>query len=77
VSYNDRVGDALPIGEGKVEVLLDTVGRSPVLAVGDSMNDFALLENCEGLSLVVDRGDDELLERAAEHGWLVQSELTV
>lgn len=77
VSYNDRVGDALPIGEGKVEVLLDTVGRSPVLAVGDSMNDFALLENCEGLSLVVDRGDDELLERAAERGWLVQSELTV
>jgi hydroxymethylpyrimidine pyrophosphatase-like HAD family hydrolase len=67
----------LPIGEGKVELLLDTVGRSPVLAVGDSMNDFALLENCEGLSLVVDRGDDELLDRAAEHGWLVQSELTV
>jgi phosphoserine phosphatase len=74
----DRVVDPAPIGEGKLEVFLDTVGRSPVLAIGDSMNDFDLLENCEGLSIAVDRGDnDELIERAQENGWKIQGTLSV
>jgi hydroxymethylpyrimidine pyrophosphatase-like HAD family hydrolase len=49
-----------------------------VLAIGDSMNDFDLLENCEGLSIAVDRGDnDELIERAQENGWKIQGTLSV
>ncbi len=74
----DRVNDPTPIGEGKLELFLDTVGRSPVLAVGDSMNDFDLLENCEGVSIAIDRGDnDELLERAAEYEWHIQPSFPV
>ena len=74
---NDRVSDPTPIGEGKVEVLLDTAGRSPVLAIGDSMNDLELLENCEGLSIIMDRGDEEIVERAEQVGWWVQTTLSV
>lgn len=73
----DRVVEPAPVGEGKLELFLDTTGRSPVLVIGDSMNDFELLENCEGLSVVMDRGDDDLLERARELGWLIQGPLTV
>ncbi len=75
--YTDLVSDPAPIGEGKRELFLDTVGRSPVLAIGDSINDYELLENCEGLSLVIDGGDEELAARAEEHGWFIQSDLTV
>jgi phosphoserine phosphatase len=77
VVMNDRVNDPAPIGPGKVEVLLDTAGRSPLLVMGDSMNDYELMENCEGLCIVMDRGDEEIVERAAQNGWLVQSTLSV
>lgn len=70
----DRPVEPLPIGEGKLELFLDTVGRSPVLMIGDSMNDFELLENCDGVSIVLDKGDEDLVEKAADLGWLVQSE---
>ena len=36
------------------------------------MNDFELLENCEGLSIVIDRGEEAIVEKAQEHNWLVQ-----
>ncbi|MCA9541530.1 MAG: haloacid dehalogenase-like hydrolase [Myxococcales bacterium] len=75
--YTDRIVDPAPIGEGKRELFLDTVGRSPILAMGDSMNDFELLENCEGLSIVIDHGDEEMIEKAEEFGWLIQSPLSV
>ncbi len=75
--YNDRVNEPITIGEGKLEALLDTAGRSPVLAIGDSMNDFEMLENCEGLTIVMDRGDEELVERAQQMGWPVQTTLSV
>lgn len=75
--YTERPVDDVPVGEGKLELFLDTVGRSPLLAIGDSMNDFELLENCEGLSIVIDRGDEELIERAEEMDWPVQPQLSV
>jgi len=53
------------------------VGRSPILAMGDSMNDFQLLENCDGVSIVMDNGDEELVAAAHENGWMVQSQLSV
>lgn len=76
-TYTDKVTEPVPVGEGKVELFLDTVGRSPVLAIGDSMEDFEMFENCEGLCIVLDRGDEELLGRAKEHGWLVQPALSI
>lgn len=75
--YTDRLTDPIPVGEGKLELFLDTVGRSPVLVIGDSISDFELMENSDGLAVVIDRGDEELLERAAELGWPVQSALSV
>ncbi len=75
--YTDRIMEPVPIGEGKLELFLDTVGRSPVLAMGNSMNDYELMENCEGLSLVIDQGDEEIAARAEEHGWLLQDPLSV
>ncbi len=76
-SYTERPVDDVPVGEGKLELFLDTVGRSPLLAIGDSMADIDVLDNCEGLSIVMDRGDDELIERAEEREWPVQPSLTV
>ncbi|MGC6417686.1 MAG: HAD family hydrolase [Bradymonadia bacterium] len=75
--YTDQVVDPAPINEGKLELFLDTVGRSPVLAIGDSMNDFPLLENCEGVSIAIDNGDEAFLEAATEAGWYVQGRLTI
>ncbi|MBV70578.1 MAG: hypothetical protein CMH52_04440 [Myxococcales bacterium] len=73
----DRVVEPAPINDGKLELFLDTVGRSPVLAIGDSMNDFALLENCEGVSIAIDNGDDDFVKAAEGEGWFVQGPLTV
>ena len=75
--FGDRVVEPVPAGEGKREALLDIAGRSPVLAIGDSMTDFEMLENCDGLSIVIDRGDEEMVERALEMGWMVQPGLSV
>lgn len=75
--YTDRLVEPVPISEGKLELFLDTVGRSPMLAVGDSMNDFELLENCEGISIAIDHGDEDFVEKAHEMEWLVQTTLTV
>lgn len=73
----DRPVEPVPYGEDKLELFLDTVGRSPVLAIGDSMEDFEMLENCEGLCIVIDRGDEELLAKARENGWMIQTPLSV
>lgn len=75
--YTDRIVEPSPIGEGKLELFLDTVGRSPMLVMGDSMSDAELMENCDGVSVVIDRGDEALQALAKENGWLVQGELTL
>ncbi len=75
--YTDTPLDPPPIGEGKRELFLDTIGRSPVLAIGDSMNDYELLENCEGLCVVINNGDEEFVAKAQENGWFVQEPLTI
>ena len=41
------------------------------------MNDFPLLENCEGVSIAIDNGDDAFFEAATEAGWYVQGRLTI
>jgi phosphoserine phosphatase len=73
-SMTDRPVEPWPVGEGKLEAFLDTVGRSPLLVIGDSMGDFELLENCEELSIVIDKGDENLSEKAEDLGWLMQRE---
>lgn len=76
--YTDRIIEPSPVGEGKLEMFLDLVGRSPVLVAGDSMNDLELMENCEDTNLVIDRGGNEdLIALAEEKGWLIQPPLSV
>ena len=70
---SEQPADPITVGEGKLEAFLDAIGRSPVFAVGDSIHDAPLLENCEGLSIVIDRGDEELRGLAQEHQWLCQT----
>ncbi len=76
--YTDRIIEPSPVGEGKLEMFLDLVGRSPVFVAGDSMNDLELMENCEDTCLVIDKGgDDQILTIADEKGWLIQPPLSV
>ncbi len=75
--YTDKPNEPIPAGEGKLEVFLDSAGRSPVLAIGDSMNDFEMLENCEGLAIVIDRGDEDLADKADDMEWMLQPPLSV
>jgi phosphoserine phosphatase len=75
--YTDRPVEQVPIGEDKLELYLDVVGRSPLIAVGASANDYDFLENCEGVSILVDQGDDDVIAYAQEKGWFVQGPLTV
>jgi len=76
--YTDRIIEPSPVGEGKLEMFLDLVGRSPVFVAGDSMNDLELMENCDDTCLVIDKGgDDEILGIADENGWLIQPPLSV
>lgn len=69
-----------PAGEAKLEIFLDTVGRSPDLVIGTSVSDVALLENCEGLSILLGRdleeGEEpnELEAYALKQGWLIQTQ---
>ncbi|MBU0551956.1 haloacid dehalogenase-like hydrolase [Myxococcota bacterium] len=73
----EKLIEAVPVGEDKLELFLDTLGRSPVLVIGDSMNDYELLENSEGLSLVMGDRDEQLLEKAEANGWLIQRRLSI
>lgn len=76
--YTDRIIEPSPVGEGKLEMFLDLVGRSPVLVAGDSRNDVELFENCDDTCLFIDKGgDEELAEMATERGWLIQPPLSV
>ncbi len=73
----DKPKDSLPVGEGRLELFLDAAGRSPVLVLGSSMADFELMENCEGLSLVIGQEDEDLLREADAHQWMVQPDLSL
>ncbi len=75
--YTDRVLDGMPVGEAKLDLLLDNAGRSPVLAMGDSMDDFEMLENCEDVVVVMDSGREDVAEKAADMEWLLQPQLSI
>lgn len=55
---------------GKVEAIDQYIGRRPVLAVGDTWTDLEMLGCARSLSILVDRGDEELADLADASGWL-------
>lgn len=53
---------------GKVHALEQETTQRPRLAVGDSWTDFELLDYAES-AIVIDRGDQQLVDAARERGW--------
>ena len=58
--------------EGKVEAIKKFIGKMPVFVAGDSYTDWEMLDYCDGVSLLLDRGKQDLVEYGKEHGWLIQ-----
>lgn len=59
----------LPVREGKVEVLKMSFDYPPALAVGNSLDDGAMLSYARGLSLVSNPNSAELETLARKSGW--------
>lgn len=59
----------LPVREGKVEALKLSFDNAPTLAVGNSLDDGAMLSYARGLSLVSNPNSAELETLAWENGW--------
>lgn len=59
----------LPVREGKVEALKKSFDDAPALAVGNSLDDGAMLSYARGLSLVSNPNSAELEALARENGW--------
>ncbi|MEK7583504.1 MAG: HAD family hydrolase [Patescibacteria group bacterium] len=68
-----KLEEPLPILSGKVNCIKASIDpvRRPILGVGDSMNDLAMLEYAE-IKLVIDR-NNELTELARSREWLIVS----
>ena len=69
--YVADLAEPQPMFEGKVACLQRRIGREayPLLGIGDSMNDFGML-NYARIRAVVDRGN-ELAEHAVGNKWFV------
>ena len=66
--YTSEVLEPITYREGKLEALRQRCGADPLIAMGDSPSDEALLRAAE-VGIVVDRGDSTLRERAHRAGW--------
>lgn len=60
--------------QGKVDLIREHIHPTtpPVLAVGDAMTDFEMLEVASRLSLVIDKGNLTLRQHAQQRGWAIQ-----
>ncbi len=64
----------IPLRGGKAEIVRKAVGRSADLVIGRDASDLELLQDGEGVRLVLG-GDPALEKAAAENGWIVQPAL--
>ena len=64
----DRLAAPLLYRQGKVTALRERLAAPPALAVGDAMTDLEMLASARSLALVLDRGEDELLEALRSRG---------
>ncbi len=76
-NLGDRVVDSVPTGEGRLELFLDAAGRSPVLVVGGASVDRELMDNCEGLSVIIGEPDEATTNEANERNWKIQPVLSI
>lgn len=66
------LGDNVTYRNGKVEAIRNLIGKKPVFAVGDWYTDLEMLDYCDGISLLLDRGRKDLVELGKKKGWLLQ-----
>ncbi len=68
--YSSEILDPVTYRTGKLEALRERAGCDPLLAMGDSPSDEALLEAAE-VGILIDRGDKSFRDRAIASGWHV------
>lgn len=70
-TYTDEPIQPAPIEAGKIICIKNAIGeeRRPVVAVGDTMNDYVMLEYAT-IPVAIDRGN-ELAEKARAQGWSI------
>lgn len=68
----DRTRDPVLFGQGKVDIIEETIGRAPALVFGDSDTDLEMLQAATHLAVLIDRGEQVMLDAAAECNWAVQ-----
>ena len=66
----------VPVGSGKIEAVVLKTGRSPLLIVGASVDDVALLSYGKGVRVWLDGGDAAARETAVQKRWLIQRAFT-
>jgi phosphoserine phosphatase len=73
----NRIQKPMSMGEGKVTCIQQSIGRVPLLAVGNSWDDVPMMTLATGLAIVVnpshtDGERSSLRQMALERGWTVQ-----
>lgn len=67
-----RLVEPAPVAEGKVAAIAHHIGRMPALVLGDSANDYAMMQLATHVSVLIDHGHADRRAHACAHGWLVQ-----
>lgn len=66
------LSDQVTYRAGKVEAIRRFIGKRPRFAAGDWFTDMEMLDYCDGIRLLLDRGNLDLVEYGKEHGWMIQ-----
>jgi phosphoserine phosphatase len=66
------LSDQVTYRTGKVEAIRRFIGKRPRFAAGDWFTDLEMLDDCDGMRLLLDRGNMDLVEYGKDHGWTIQ-----
>ena len=75
------IREPMSMGQGKVACIHETIGGSPLLAVGNSLDDVPMMTLATGLAIVVNPSDGDgirssLQQLAVERGWAIHHTAT-
>lgn len=68
----DQLETPIPFGPGKIAVIRQRIGRSPALAIGDSLHDYPMLSLATDCAIVIDHRRGTAHDEATRRGWLRQ-----
>jgi phosphoserine phosphatase len=66
------LSDQVTYRAGKVDAIQRVIGKQPRFAAGDWFTDLEMLDYCDGMRLLLDRGNGDLVEYGKKHGWTIQ-----